>query len=119
MNRPALRPAPLGLELTTLPPGARAALGVSCGVMVTRVGGRARTTRLLPGDIIVSVGDSPVRDPLDFARLVAEKHGGAIALLVRRSDADLYVTLPALGRVPQPDELFKVRRSPTGRLLST
>ena len=118
-RRPGAAQSPLGLELEPVPPAACAALGLRSGVRVIRVGGRARATRLAPGDVIVSVGDAPVSDPDEFARLVAERGSGAIALRVRRADADLYVTLPAAGRVPQPDELFKKRRSPTSTLLRT
>jgi membrane-associated protease RseP (regulator of RpoE activity) len=109
--------SPLGLELQELPPAARTALGVSHGVMVIRVRARAARSRLLPGDVILRVDESPVKDLEDFNRLVAGRADRAIGLFVRRADADLYIPL---GSGPaQPDELFKARRAPTSTPLRT
>lgn len=107
----------LGLELQELPAAARAALGVSHGVMVIRVRSKAARSRLLPGDVILRVNESPVKNLEDFNRLVAGRADRAIGLFVRRADADLYISL---GSGPaQPDELFKTRRTPTNTPLRT
>lgn len=107
----------LGLQLQAVPPTALRALGVDCGVMVTRVRGPARLSRLLPGDVILRVNETPVRNPADFERLVVAGGGGPIALFVRRADSDLYIALQGVGRAAPPDQLFKAGHAPTGRPL--
>jgi hypothetical protein len=94
--------------------------------MVTRVRSPADRSRILPGDVIVGVNQSPVRNLEDFNRLVSEPVAGALGLLVRRVDADLYISLEqglgsasrGGGTPPLPEESFK-RRSPTGTPLRT
>ena len=120
-SEPAAAWSPLGLQLEELPEAARAALGVSSGVMVVRVREPASRSRILPGDVIVSVNEAPVRSLEEFNRLVSEKPAGAISVFVRRTDADLYITLrsgAATGERP-PDQIFKERRKPTSTLLRT
>jgi serine protease Do len=118
---PAAVWSPLGLQLAEVPAAARTALGVSYGVLVTRVREPASRSRILPGDVIVRVNEAPVRSLEEFNRLVSEKPAGAIGVFVRRTDADLYITLragAASGGRP-PDQIFKERRKPTGTLLRT
>jgi serine protease Do len=112
--------SPLGLQLAEVPAAARTALGVSYGVLVTRVREPASRSRILPGDVIVRVNEAPVRSLEEFNRLVSEKPAGAIGVFVRRTDADLYITLRAgaAGGGP-PDQIFKERRKPTSTLLRT
>lgn len=107
----------LGLQLQPVPPSALLALGVDCGVMVTRVRGPARRSRLLPGDVILRVNETPVKNPADFERLVGAGGRGAIGLFVRRADRDLYIALQGEGRAAPPDQLFKAGHAPTGRPL--
>ena len=110
--------SPLGLQLQALPASAQRALGVDSGVMVTRVRGPASRSRLLPGDVIVRVDGTPVKDPAEFERLVGARNHGAIGLFVRRADSDLYIALQGEGRVtPPPDQLFRAGHGPTGRPL--
>jgi serine protease Do len=116
----------VGLQVRDVPVAALRALGVSYGVMVTRVRSPADRSRILPGDVIVGVNQSPVRNLEDFNRLVSEPVAGALGLLVRRVDADLYISLEqglgsasrGGGTPPLPEESFK-RRSPTGTPLRT
>jgi len=82
----------LGIEVRDVPDTARRALGVDDGVMVVRVRPPASHTRLLPGDVIVEVNLARFRGTEEFSRLVSAQRG-AVALLVRRADADLYITL--------------------------
>lgn len=82
-----------GLQVQDLPESARSALGVSHGVMVIRVRAPADRTRILPGDVIVSVDQVEVRSAEEFGRL-AERWRGVVGVVVRRSDADLFITLP-------------------------
>src|SRR4051812_44487468 len=115
----------VGLQVRDVPVAALRALGVSYGVMVTKVRAPADRSRILPGDVIVGVNQSPVRNLEDFNRLVSEPVAGVLGLLVRRVDADLYISLEqGLGNASRgggtalPDESFK-RRSPTGTPLRT
>jgi hypothetical protein len=91
--------SPLGIQVREAPEAARQALGIEHGVMVVRLRPPASRTRLLPGDIIVGVNLASFRGIQEFNRLVEEAQReaqrGALALLVRRSDADLYITLEA------------------------
>ena len=124
---------PLGLQVKDLPDSARDALGITHGVMVTRIRAPADKTRLLPGDVIVALDREEVRNAAQFARLAAERRSGAVGLLVRRADADLFIPLePGEGAraganggeasrgggAPRLDERYK-RRSPTGMPLRT
>lgn len=78
---------PFGLQVRDLPASAREALGLSNGVMVVKVRAPADRTRILPGDVIVAVGDDQVRDAEEFRRLAAGRHAPAVGLHVRRADA--------------------------------
>ncbi len=127
---------PLGLKIIEVPRAAQKALGVADGVMVTKVRGPASRSRILPGDVIVGVNRTPVSGVEEFNKVVAAQSHGTIALLVRRAEADLYVTLevgdaaaesdPGVGSegasrgadAPTPEESFKAGR-PTGKPLRT
>lgn len=100
-----------GLQVQDLPDSARSALGISHGVMVIRVRAPADRTRILPGDVIVSVDQTQVRSAAEFGRLAAAHGRGAVGLVVRRSDADLFITLTKPQAVPA--------RRPTGTPLRT
>jgi hypothetical protein len=128
--------SPLGLQIKELPQAAQKALGVAHGVMVTKVRAPASRSRILPGDVIVGVNQTPIRSVEDFNKLVAEQGHGTLGLLVRRAEADLYIALElgsaAAGRspdgeaedasrgagAPTPEESFKTGR-PTGKPLRT
>lgn len=114
--------SPLGLQVGEVPQSAREALGVSSGVMVIRVRAPANRTRILPGDVIVRIGEKPVRNLEEFNRLVSERAEGPVGLFVRRADADLYIALEAGAGAPgsgHPEGLFRARRPATGTPLST
>jgi serine protease Do len=131
---PAVRPevigaiwTPLGLQVREVPQAALKALGVTSGVMVTSVRAPADRSRILPGDVIVGVNQTPVRSLEEFSQLLSEQGAGTVGLLVRRADADLYIALDTgFGNAsrggsspPLPDESFKRRRSPTDTPLRT
>jgi membrane-associated protease RseP (regulator of RpoE activity) len=117
----------LGLQVREVPQAALKALGVSSGVMVTRVRSPADRSRILPGDVIVGVNQTPVRSLEEFSQLVSEQAAATVGLLVRRADSDLYIALDTgLGNAPRgasspplPDESFKRRRSPIDTPLRT
>jgi hypothetical protein len=126
---------PLGLQIREVPPAAQKALGVTSGVMVTRVRGPARRSRILPGDVIVGVNQAPVSGVEEFNKVVAAQTHGTVGLLVRRAEADLYIALDIAGAAerdaesaetasrgagtPTPEESFKAGRPATGKPLRT
>jgi hypothetical protein len=132
---------PLGLQIVEVPRAAQKALGVTDGVMVTKVRGAARRSRILPGDVIVGVNQTPVSGVEEFNKVVAAQGHGTIGLLVRRAEADLYIALEvgANGKeaaaerdpgfdpedasrgagAPTPEESFKAGRPATGKPLRT
>lgn len=85
---------PFGLQVRDLTDSARKALGLTHGVMVTKVRAPADRTRILPGDVIVAVGPDKVRTAEEFGRLAAGRRG-AIGLYVRRADSDLFIPFEA------------------------
>jgi hypothetical protein len=102
-----------GLQVQDLPDAARSALGLSHGVMVIRVRAPADRTRILPGDVIVSVDQRAVRNAEEFGRVAAAYGRHTVGLVVRRSDADLFISLPEAGPAAVPG------RRPTGTPLRT
>jgi serine protease Do len=87
----------LGLQVRELPAETLKALELSYGLMVSKVRSPADRTRILPGDVIVGVDQVNIRSLEDFNRLVAKHHSGAVGLLVRRADSDLYIAIDAAG----------------------
>ncbi len=85
----------LGLQVRELPAETLKALELPYGLMVSKVRAPADRTRILPGDVIVGVDQVSIRSLDDFNRLVARHHAGAVGLLVRRADADLYIAIDA------------------------
>lgn len=129
---------PLGLQIMEVPRAAQKALGVAYGVMVTKVRGAASRSRILPGDVIVGVNQTPVSGVEEFNRIVAAQSHGTIGLLVRRAEADLYISLevgdaaaaerdPGIdledasrgAGAPTPEESFKAGRPLTNKPLRT
>ncbi len=116
---------PLGLQLRELPARTREVLGVPYGLMVMKMRSPANRTQLLPGDVIVGVDEQPIHSLEEFKRLVSGHKAGAVGLLVRRPDIDLYVPVPSGGDasvgsgLPRgPLGILKTRQA-KGRLLRT
>jgi S1-C subfamily serine protease len=86
-------PGSVGLHVRELPGATLKSLGVAYGVMVTRVRGIATRSRLLPGDVIVAVNQTKIHSLDEFNRLLGAAQNGMVSLLVRRADADLYISL--------------------------
>jgi hypothetical protein len=84
---------PLGLQIMEVPRAAQKALDVASGVMVTKVRGAASRSRILPGDVIVGVNQTPVSGVEEFNKVVAAQSHGSVGLLVRRAEADLYISV--------------------------
>ncbi|MDA8225822.1 MAG: DegQ family serine endoprotease [Betaproteobacteria bacterium] len=84
-------PDKVGLVVSNLPPDAPAD---SSGVVVQHSVGAAARAGIQPGDLILAVGDTPVHNVAQYHALVAaaaKYH--SIALLIRRDNATLYVTV--------------------------
>jgi serine protease Do len=91
--------AGLGMALRELTAAERESLGVDFGLVVSRVlAGPAAASELLAGDVILAVGEQPIRSRREFDELVASRaKGEPLALLVRRGEAVLYVALAGPG----------------------
>ncbi len=87
-------PNRLGLAVSELPAAGRKALGVPFGVLVEAVQGQTEKTQIRRGDVIIAVDNTDLTSIRQFGDIVAQQKPGArIALLVRRGDASLYVTV--------------------------
>jgi len=97
--KPAARAVPakdkhdnLGLAMSELPPEGRKALGVDYGLVVEDVrGGAAAGSGLERGDVIVAVGQDSFRSLEEFNKLISQRKGQRVPLLVRRGESALYV----------------------------
>lgn len=84
----------LGLVVAPLDAEARAALKVSGGVVVRRAEGPAAAAGIREGDVLLTFNTQDITAPEQFNKLVSElKPGSRAALLVRRDDISLWVTL--------------------------
>ena len=86
----------LGLAVRELPAAELKTLGVDYAVVVVDVvGPPARSSPILPGDIILAVNQQRFSSIEEFNKLIAaQKEGSSVALLVRRGDGSLYVPMP-------------------------
>jgi serine protease Do len=83
-------PARLGLALRPLTQEERHQAGVSGGLVVEDVQGRAAEAGIQPGDVVLSVDGTPVESVAQLRSMVKE-HDKQIALLIQRGDARLFV----------------------------
>jgi serine protease Do len=84
----------LGLKVTEVPEALRAKQEVSGGVQVAEAEGPAAAAGLAPGDIILTVNDTDVTGPDQYAKLVAGlDKSRAAALLVMRGEQSQWVTV--------------------------
>ncbi|HYN11901.1 MAG TPA: DegQ family serine endoprotease [Burkholderiales bacterium] len=85
----------LGLAVRELPAAERKTLGVDYGVLVTDVSRSAEGSPIQPGDVIIAVNQSKFASLEEFDKLIAAREKGeTVALLVRRGEGALYVTVP-------------------------
>jgi serine protease Do len=80
----------LGVAVRSLTPEEQKQAGTAGGVLVENVGGAAARAGLQPGDIILALNNTPVKDPEQLRGIVA-KSGKRVAVLVQRDDAKVYV----------------------------
>jgi serine protease Do len=82
-------PARLGLALRPLSEEERRQTGVSGGLVVEDVQGRAAEAGIEPGDVVLSVDGTLVQSVAQLRKMV-QQHGKQIALLIQRGDVRLF-----------------------------
>jgi serine protease Do len=80
----------LGVAVRGLTPEERSQAGVDGGVLVENAGGAAARAGVRPGDIILSVNNTPVKN-VEQLRDMITKSGKTAALLLQREDARIFV----------------------------
>ena len=80
----------LGVAVRSLTPEEQKQAGTAGGVLVENVAGAAAKAGLQPGDIILALNNTPVKDPEQLRGIVA-KSGKRVAVLVQRDAAKVYV----------------------------
>jgi S1-C subfamily serine protease len=104
----------LGLEVRQLPLAQAKSIGLEFGLMVTRVRAPADRSRILPGDVILAVNQTPVGSLEQFEELLAAQSDAAsVGLVVRRAEKDLYIGLD------RNDRSLRARRPATDTPLRT
>jgi serine protease Do len=83
-------PGRLGVAVRELTRDEQKEVGVTGGLVVENARGAAAKAGIQPGDVILSVNDTPVKNVRELQSLIA-KAGKRIALLVQREDAKIYV----------------------------
>jgi serine protease Do len=82
-----------GLSVTEIPDEQRKALQLDHGVLVHRAEGAALQAGIQPGDIILRLNNTQVKNVAQLRDLIAKNAGQNVALLVRRGQDALYVPL--------------------------
>jgi serine protease Do len=84
----------LGLVVRSLAPEEKKSLGVEGGVVVEEATGPAANAGIRPGDVVLSVNGTPVRN-VEQLQSAIEKSGKVVALLVQRNDTKLFIPVRA------------------------
>ena len=92
-GRPDAGQGKLGVVVRPLSPDEKEATKLAGGLVVEDVGGAAEKAGVRPGDVIVSANRMPVRSAADLKDVV-EKARKAVALLIQRDDARIFVPVP-------------------------
>ena len=92
-KRPDASEGKLGLVVRPMTQDERNASKLERGLVVEDVAGPAARAGVRPGDVIVSVNRTPVESAEQFKGLV-DKSGKAVALLIQRDDARIFVPVP-------------------------
>jgi serine protease Do len=92
LGAPDAKPDPtkLGLALRELTPQERDQIKADGGLIVEDVQGAAARAGIQRGDVILAVGDTPVKSVEQLEKLT-EKSGKTVALLIQRNDVRTYV----------------------------
>lgn len=84
----------LGLKVTAVPDAVRSKQKFEGGVQVADVEEPAATAGLAPGDIVLTINDTDITGPEQYAKVVAKlDKSRAAALLVMRGDQSQWVTV--------------------------
>ena len=94
-DRKDLGKAKLGIAVRPLTPEERRGSDISGGVVVEDVAGAAERAGVRPGDVIVAVNTTPVKDAEQLKDLIA-KSGKTVALLIQRENVQIFIPV-ALG----------------------
>jgi len=87
-----------GMSLSDLTAEQRKELGVSGGVFVEDAQGPAAKAGIRQGDVILSVGSQEVKSVEQFNQIVNQyEKGKTVALLIRRGDSQIFITLKLNG----------------------
>lgn len=82
----------LGLALRPLQPDEQQEAGVDSGLLVQQASGPAAQAGVQPGDVLVSINGTPVRN-IEQVRSMVAKSGKSVALLILRGDSKIFVPL--------------------------
>ncbi len=82
----------LGLALRPLQPDERTAAGVPNGLVVEAVAGAAERAGIAPGDVVLAVNGTPVKDVAQV-RAIVEKSAKSVALLIERAGDKIFVPI--------------------------
>jgi serine protease Do len=85
--------AKLGVAVRPLTPEEKQDANLSAGVVVEQVSGPAARSGVEPGDIILAVNGSTVKNASDLKNMISKK-SGHVALLIQRGDAKIFVPVP-------------------------
>jgi len=80
----------LGVAVRPLTPDEKKSTEIANGVVVEDVAGAAAKAGVRPGDVIVSVNNTPVKSPEQLKELIG-KSGKSVALLIQRDDARIFI----------------------------
>lgn len=80
----------LGVAVRSLTQSERKEAGVAGGVLVEQAGGAAAKAGIQPGDIILALNSTPVKNPGELRKMVG-KAGKIAAVLVKRNDAEIFI----------------------------
>ncbi|MGO9443247.1 MAG: DegQ family serine endoprotease [Thiobacillaceae bacterium] len=92
-NSPGAEHGKLGLALRQLQPDERRESGLHSGLVVEDASGAAARAGIQPGDVILSVNGTRVRE-VDQVRDLVAKAGKSVALLIQRGDTRIFVPVP-------------------------
>jgi serine protease Do len=87
--------ARLGIALSELSADQRQELQINGGLLVEDVkGSAARAAGLRPGDVLLSIGNVPIRSLAQLNEMLKQvPNGRNVALLVRRGDNATYIAI--------------------------
>jgi len=92
-EKPEAAQGKLGLVVRPLTSDEKKEAKLERGLVVEDVGGPAERAGVRPGDVILSVNRTPV-DSLEQMKSLVEKSGKAVALLIQRDDARIFIPVP-------------------------